>query len=175
MNLFIGNLEIDPISSQGSQQFYFCFASAVGQFDSSRQTNGLFWALRVIGSPCLGHPPLAHGSLPPHPQEAGGVLQRLHVVDFQKVCTAEGAVDGGVGVGLVVRQDHIGRIVLQDRQSRRRTQVAAQAPLLHHQFQPLHAPFTDLDHRPVPLRPIRPHQVVVHAPLLHRSVRTRST
>ena len=33
----------------------------------------------------------------------------------------------------------------------------------------------DLAHRPVPLRPVRPHQVVVHAPILHRSDQSRST
>ena len=68
----------------------------------------------------------------PYPQVTGGILQHLYLVAFQKVRGGEGAVDFRGGVGLAVGPHRFRRGLLEDGNSRRRTELAAQASLFHH-------------------------------------------
>jgi len=63
---------------------------------------------------------------------AGGVLQRLYVVAFPIVRAGKTAVDRCLGVGEALGPHRVGRGLLQDRNCRRRTEVAAQAALFYH-------------------------------------------
>ena len=67
-----------------------------------------------------------------HPHVACGGLQSFYVVAFRKIRVGEGSVDCRGGVGQAVGPHRVGRGLLQDRDSRRRTEVAAQAALFHH-------------------------------------------